>query len=258
MHVVGKDITRFHTVIWPAMLMAADLPLPDRVWGHGFVSLGGERFSKSAGVKLELADAIARFGPDAFRYYLLREIPFDGDGSFSWERFEAVYTSELANGLGNLASRTTAMIEKYCGGVVPKGPRGEVDAADLADLAVARTAVDGSRGFLLHEALEAVQRTVVRANQFIQDVKPWVLAKDPAKRVELEAALASLVRQLARQAVYLAPVMPGKAEALWTALGAPGTAGTTSLAAADRIEGEGWNVSKGEGLFPRPEPASNG
>ena len=253
-HVVGKDITRFHTVIWPAMLMAAGLPLPERVWGHGFISLGGERFSKSAGVKLELAEAVARFGPDAFRYYLLREIPFDGDGSFSWERFEAVYTAELANGIGNLASRTTAMVEKYCEGVVPAGAPGDVDAADSADYAAARAALDGSRGFLCHEALEAIVRTVGRANQCIQDSKPWVLAKDPANRPELERVLASLVRQLARQAVYLAPFMPEKAESLWRALGGPGTAAATPFADADRLDCTGWRVSKGEGLFPRPEP----
>jgi methionyl-tRNA synthetase len=255
-HVIGKDITRFHAVIWPAMLMAAGLPLPERVWAHGFISLGGERFSKSAGVKLELADTIDRFGPDAFRYFLLREVPFDGDGAFSWERFEAVYTAELANGLGNLASRTTAMIEKYCGGVVPAGARGAVDAADLADCAAARAAVDGSRGFLLHEAVEALGRTVDRANQLIQDTKPWVLAKDPAQRPELERVLATLARQLARQAVYLAPVMPGKAEALWQLLGGPGTAAGTTLAAADATDCAGWRVSKGEGLFPRPEPSA--
>ena len=102
LHIVGKDITRLHCVVWPAMLQAAELPIPERVWGHGFISFGGERFSKSAGVKIELADEIARFGPDAFRYFLMREVPFDGDGSYSVERFEAVYTAELANGLGNL------------------------------------------------------------------------------------------------------------------------------------------------------------
>ena len=252
-HVIGKDITRFHAVIWPAMLMSAGLPLPERVWAHGFISLGGERFSKSAGVKLELADAAARFGTDAFRYYLLRDIPFDGDGSFSWERFEAVYTAELANGIGNLVSRTTAMIEKYCDGVVPVGSRGDVDTADLADYADARRALDGSRGFLVHEALEAIVRTVGRANQFIQDTKPWVLAKDSAQRGELERVLSVLARQLARQAAYLAPFMPAKAEALWGALGGPGSAGTTKFVDADRIDCAGWRVTKGEGLFPRPE-----
>ena len=253
-HVVGKDITRFHAIIWPAMLMAAGLPLPEQVWAHGFISLGGERFSKSAGVKLELADAVARFGADAFRYYLLRDIPFDGDGAFSWERFEAVYTAELANGLGNLASRTTAMLEKYCDGVVPAGSRGPIDDADLADYAEARRALDGSRGYPIHEALEAIVRTIGRANQAIQDTKPWVLAKDPAQRPELERVLASLTRQLARQAVYLAPFMPGKAEALWTALGGPGTAAGTTFAAAEALDCTGWRVTKGEGLFPRPEP----
>src|SRR3712207_5072195 len=102
------------------MLHAAELELPERVWGHGFVNLGGERFSKSAGVKLDLAEAIDRYGPDAFRYYLLREIPWDDDGSFSWERFEERYTSELANELGNLLSRTVSMVEKYRGGTVPE------------------------------------------------------------------------------------------------------------------------------------------
>ncbi|WKW11270.1 methionine--tRNA ligase [Pseudogemmatithrix spongiicola] len=253
-HVVGKDITRFHTVIWPAMLMAAGLQLPARVWAHGFISLGGERFSKSAGVKLELREAADRFGADAFRYYLLRDIPFDGDGSFSWERFEAVYTSELANGLGNLASRTIAMVEKYCEGVVPAGRFGDTDRADLADLAAARSAVDGSRGYLLHEALDAIFRTVTRANLAIQESKPWVLAKDPAQRPELERVLAALMRQLARQAVYLAPVMPGKAQVLWEALGGPGSVHETTFEQAQLLDCAGWHVAKGDGLFPRPEP----
>ncbi len=253
-HVIGKDITRFHVVIWPAMLMSAGIPLPERVWAHGFISLGGERFSKSAGVKLELKDAVDRFGADAFRYYLLREIPFDGDGSFSWERFEAVYTAELANGLGNLASRTIAMIEKYCDGVVPAGEHVASDAADLADYAAARSALDGSRGFLIHEALEAIFRTVTRANLAIQESKPWVLAKDAAQRPELERVLAALARQLARQAVYLAPFMPGRAQALWEAVGGQGDVTRVRFDVADALDCHGWRVSKGEGLFPRPEP----
>ena len=253
-HVIGKDITRFHAVIWPAMLLAAGIPLPERVWAHGFVTLGGERFSKSAGVKLELSEAVDRFGADAFRYFLLREIPFDGDGSFSWERFEAVYTAELANGLGNLASRTIAMVEKYCGGTVPAGAPVSSDAADLADYAEARAALDGSRGFLIHEAVEAVFRTVVRANQAIQDAKPWVLAKDPAQRSELERVLSGLMRQLARQAIYLAPFMPTKAQALWEALGGPDSVHGIRFDQADTLDCGGWQVAKGEGLFPRPEP----
>ena len=257
-HVIGKDITRFHAVIWPAMLMAAGIALPERVWAHGFVTLGGERFSKSAGVKLELTDAVDRFGADAFRYYLLRDIPFDGDGSFSWERFEAVYTAELANGLGNLASRTIAMIEKYCDGVVPPGVFGAEDAADRADYAEARAALDGSRGYLVHEALAAIVRTVSRANLAIQEAKPWILAKDATKRMELERVLAALARQLARQAVYLAPFMPAKAQTLWDALGGPGDVSETLFEQADHLDCTGWHVAKGEGLFPRPEPPTPG
>ena len=253
LHVIGKDITRLHCVIWPAMLQSAELPLPERVWAHGFISFGGERFSKSAGVKVDLPSTIEHFGPDAFRYFLLREVPFDGDGSFSWERFEAVYTAELANGLGNLASRVIAMIEKYCDGIVPAAPPVSLDADDAADLADAQSAMDGSRGYLCHEALAAIARTTTRANAFIQQSQPWVLAKDPARRAELDSALAALARSLARQATYLAPFMPFKAEALWTQLGAPDSAGAMPLANAGTINAAGWRVTKGEGLFPRPE-----
>ncbi len=253
LHIVGKDITRLHCVVWPAMLQAAELALPERVWGHGFMNFEGQRFSKSAGVKLSLPDEIARFGPDAFRYFLMREVPFDGDGNYSIERFEAVYNSELANGLGNLASRVIAMIEKYRGGVVPEGPRGTLDTDDLTDLTAAQQALDGSRGYLLHEALDAIARTTSRANLFIQQSAPWTLAKDPAKSAELDAVLSALARSLARQAVMLSAFMPTKAESLWTQLGAPGTAGAARYDTLSTLSAADWKVSKGEGLFPRAE-----
>jgi len=253
LHVIGKDITRLHCVIWPAMLQSAELPLPERVWAHGFITFGGERFSKSEGVKIDLVETIARHGVDAFRYFLLREIPFDADGSFSLDRFDDRYASDLANGIGNLASRTIAMIEQYCGSVVPAAERGSLDAADAAGLAAARAAMDGSRGYLPHEALAALGRITDGANGFIQQTKPWALAKDPARRQELESALGALARSLARQAVYLAPFIPEKAEALWQQLGGPGTARGTLFAAADSIDAAGWRVVKGEALFPRKE-----
>ena len=251
LHVVGKDITRFHAIIWPAMLEAAQLPLPERVWGHGFVLLGGERFSKSAGVRLDLDEAIGKYGADAFRYFLLREVPFDADGSFSWERFEERYNADLANAWGNLASRAIAMVERYFDGVVPSGARTRVDDADAADLRDYHAAMDGSRGFLLHEALKAVWHSVVRGNEYVDRQAPWKLAKDPALRGDLETTLASLMRQLARQAVCLAPFMPEKAAALWTQLGAPGTVAEQRFAELESLDATGWRVKKGEALFPK-------
>jgi methionyl-tRNA synthetase len=251
LHVVGKDITRLHAVVWPAMLQAAELPLPERVWAHGFVLLGGERFSKSSGVSLDLDEAIDRYGNDALRYYLMREIPFDADGSFSWERFEERYNSELANALGNLASRTVAMVEKYFDGVVPAGSPNEVDAADALDYSAYHSAMDGSRGYLLNEALKSVWSTVSRGNEFVDRQAPWKLAKDPAKRAELAGVMASLIRQLARHAVHLAPFMPTKSQELWSSLGAPDRVEDARFADVPRLNPAGWRVAKGPPLFPK-------
>lgn len=253
LHVVGKDITRLHAVVWPAMLKAAELPLPERVWGHGFVTLGGERFSKSSGVKLELDDAVARFGADAFRYYLLREIPWDADGSFSWERFEERYTAELANDLGNLASRSLAMVGKYRGATVPAAGRTELDDTAAAAVEAYGRAMDAC---LLHEGAAAAFRLVSAANAFVGQREPWKAAKDPARAEELDATLASLVRALAVSAVLLSPFMPGKTAELWRRLGGPEMPGLDGLVGLDPA---GWTVLPGgDVLFPRPELAAAG
>jgi methionyl-tRNA synthetase len=234
------------------MLMAAGLAVPKRIWVHGFVLVGGTRVSKSAGGNLDLRDAIGRYGADAFRYFLLREVPFDGDGNFSWERFEERYNADLANAFGNLASRTISMVERYCGGVVPKGDRNEIDKADGEDLE-AYHASFGPKGFLLHDALRAVWQTVSRANEYVDHQAPWKLSKDPANRAALESTLASLVRQLARQAVYLWPFMPGKSEELWKSLGAPSSPGEIKFPGLERLDPTGWKVKKGPSLFPKAE-----
>lgn len=261
LHVIGKDITRFHCLIWPAMLWAAELPLPERVWAHGFVQLGGERFSKSAGVKLELSEAVERYGSDAFRYFLLREVPFDADGNFSWERFEERYTSDLANGFGNLASRTIAMIQKYCDSIVPRLDWAAVNAAAPWLASEQREYRNAMDALLLHEALAAAWRIVARANEYVDRQAPWKLAKDPARTQELHETLAVLAWTLSHLALMLAPFMPTKAQELWRQLGGPGNVDERHwLGAGDSgappLDPSGWRVEKGLALFPREIPAA--
>ena len=251
---VGKDITRFHTVIWPAMLAAAGIPLPDQVWGHGFIYLGGERFSKSAGVKLELGEAIDRFGADPFRFYLVREVPWESDGNFSWERFAELYNAELANGLGNLASRVLAMIEKYRGGVAPAGSLASLEESGARAAAVYAERMDALD---LKGGIEAALGLVTDANLAITHAAPWALAKDPAKAGELDQVLGGLARSLVRLALMFAPVMPATAQELWIALGQTGPVGAAGWARALAPEVAGARVSKPEGLFPRPEQEPN-
>jgi methionyl-tRNA synthetase len=244
-HFVGKDITRFHCIIWPAILESAGVALPQHVWAHGFVTAGGDKMSKSAGVRIELADAVERHGPDALRYYLLRDVPFNGDGEFTWERFDAVYVADLANAFGNLASRTIAMVDRYCGGIVPAG------ATPLGDYTRYHHVMGGESGYLPHEALRVVWQSVAGANEYVDRKAPWKLAKDPAQRAELEQTLATLIRELAWQAVHLAPFMPDKAEALWRQLGGPGSVHEQRFACLGELDVTGWQVNKTEPLFPK-------
>jgi methionyl-tRNA synthetase len=249
LHIIGKDITRFHTIIWPAMLQAAELPLPEHVWSHGFVLLGGERFSKSAGVRLDVNEAIDRYGPDAFRYFLLREVPFDTDGSFSWERFDQVYASELANTWGNLASRTTAMVEKYFEGIVPPAMQTEVDRADALTLGEYQQAMDD---LLLHDGLHWAMECAKRGNEYIQTMQPWALAKSPETRTALETTLGTLVRSIARQTVMLQPFMPAKAAEMWKQIGGSGRVEDQRFDSLMQLDANGWRVQKGDPLFPKP------
>ncbi|MGH7443268.1 MAG: methionine--tRNA ligase [Longimicrobiales bacterium] len=245
-HVIGKDITRFHSVYWPAMLMSADIALPRAVWAHGFVTFGGGKLSKSEGVQVELADAIERHGADAFRYYLLRDVPWNGDGEFSWERFDARYNAELADDIGNLASRTTSMILRYRGGIVPARADAALDAAIAAALVRYRGAMDGH---LLHHGIQAALELASAANGFVETQAPWALAKDEARAAELDATLAALARTLAALATLLYPFMPEKAAALAQSLSLEAPPALDEVAALDP---GGLRVVKGPILFPKP------
>jgi methionyl-tRNA synthetase len=252
LHVIGKDITRFHSIIWPAMLMAAGLELPRHVWAHGFVLFGGDRFSKSAGVRLDLGEAIERYGADAFRYFLLREVPFDGDGTFSWERYEERYNSDLANAWGNLASRTISMVERYRARTVPALPRDATTAGAEQDLDGYHASLVGPE-LLPHEALQSVWEMIGNGNEYVDRRAPWKLAKDASLNAELDETLWSLVRQLARQCIYLAPFMPKKADELWGQLGAPGSVHDQRFEAVRSLDPAGWRVTKGAPLFPKDQ-----
>jgi methionyl-tRNA synthetase len=259
LHVIGKDITRFHCVIWPAMLQAAGLELPERVFAHGFVQLGGERFSKSAGVRLDLGEAVDRHGADALRYFLLREVPFDADGNFSWERFEDRYTADLANAFGNLASRTIAMIERYRGGIVPRASaQAMLHAAEWMTPHVAAYEL-AMRHQLLHDALSAAWRMVAWANEYVDRQAPWKMAKDPERAGELDTTLAVLAQVLAWLAIMVSPVMPAKARELWEQLGAPRALSdfvwpSGSDAILPSCDVAAWHVHKGPPLFPKDAP----
>jgi methionyl-tRNA synthetase len=254
LHVIGKDITRHHCIVWPAMLEAAGLPLPQSVWAHGFIGLGGERFSKSAGVKVDLGEAVDRFGPDAFRYFLLREVPFDADGNFSWGRFEERYTSELADAFGNLASRVLAMLDRYRGGVVP--PASDATPLDrFGDETLVRYAA-AMDALLLHRGAAAAWDLVAEANAFVERQAPWVLAKR-GDDAALDSTLAALARALLRLAVLAAPFMPASADALSAALGQGERLllrGAWERALAPALAGA--QTRRIPPLFPKPERPS--
>ena len=245
-HVIGKDITRFHCIYWPAMLMSAGLELPRRVWAHGFLTFEGRRFSKSAGVWLELSDAIDRHGPDALRYYLLREVPWNGDGDFSLARFDERYTADLANDLGNLVNRTLSMVERYRGGAVPRGARTALDDQAAAIVVRYREAMDAS---LLHVGAATALELAARANAFVVERAPWQQARE-GRDAELDATLASLCRVLATLSTLLEPFLP------FTMASLAGRLGLERVPMLDELPGldlAGRTVRRGEVLFPRQE-----
>jgi methionyl-tRNA synthetase len=249
-HIIGPDIVRFHAALWPAMLHAAGLEPPRGVWCHGWVNLQGARFSKSAGVRYTLREAIDRHGPDALRYFLLAEVPWDGDGNFSLERFDARYVADLADGYGNLVSRVLAMIARYRDSVIPEGAPTALDATAREAWDRYATAMDQH---LLHEGAAAVIRLVAEANGFIERSAPWALAKanDAAR---LDPTLASLARCVAQVTLMLTPFIPGKAGQVWTALGHE--SGDVSIVTGEMPSVSGARVAPVPPLFPKPRAAA--
>jgi methionyl-tRNA synthetase len=250
LHVVGKGITRFHCVIWPAMLLSAELALPREVWAHGYVQWEGTKMSKTSGTAVTLDEAIERHGPDALRYFLLREVGFEADGNFTWERFDERYTADLADGLGNLASRSLAMLMKYRAGVVPSSATpttlDQEGQEALASYTQAMDALD------LREGAEAAWGLVSAANLFVQQTAPWTLAK-AGRELELDEALAALARALSRLAVMTSPFIPRKAQTLWEMLGFDGEAvAIASWSAALEPRVGGRRIAGPEALFPKP------
>ena len=259
-HIVGKDILRFHAVIWPAMLMAAGLEVPRGVFAHGWLLVGGEKMSKSKLTGIAPTEITDVFGSDAYRFYFLSAIAFGQDGSFSWEDLSARYQAELANGFGNLASRTTAMIERYFEGIVP--PAGTytdsdlhiqktvADAAAHADAAIERFRID--------EAIHGIWTIVDALNLYITENEPWALAKDDAQRERLSTVLYTAAEGLRALAVLLSPVMPESTEKLWVALGAAASLGRLHDqpirdAGAWGVLKPGTSVNGLAPLFPRVE-----
>lgn len=267
-HLVGKDILRFHAVIWPAMLMAAGVPLPRKVFGHGWLLVGGEKMSKTKLTGIAPAQITDHFGSDAYRYYFMRAIPFGQDGSFSWEDLSARYTSELANDYGNLASRVAAMVGKYFEGVLPEatdhGPAEQV----IADALAKATATADER---IGEALDfqgginAIFDFIKLVNGYLTEQEPWKVAKDtsPAGQARLATILYTAAESLRAVAVLLNAVMPKSSAALWDSLGAEASLGALAL---QKVQDTGrWGqlpagsiVTKGAVLFPRLEERTEG
>jgi methionyl-tRNA synthetase len=230
LHVIGKDITRFHCIIWPAMLLSAGVELPKSVLGHGFVSFKGEKMSKSLGNIVRPLDVVDKFGADPLRYYLLKEVPLDKDGDFTWELFIERYNADLANDLGNLVSRSLAMVGRYLDGAVPSPSADQLDSG-LGGLfnEVLSEYTARMESYDIHIATQAIWKLIRQANKFIEEKTPWVLAKDPARRGELEQVLGTLLEVIRVTAVLLVPIVPSKAQAIWENLRLKGRAADVRL-----------------------------
>ena len=252
-HFVGKEIVRFHSIIWPAMLMSMDMPLPKHVYGHGWLVMDGGKMSKSKGNVVDPYVLAEKFGVDALRFFLLRTFPFGSDGNFSNELLIQTINMDLANDLGNLVSRTTAMVEKYFGGTLPTERENSDADCDLKTMAsTLRDRYEAEmEHFQFQNALEQVFKTIQRANKYIDENAPWTLAKDPANRARLATVMYNLLETIRICAVLLTPFIPDSAEKIFDQIGACPCCRTWEKANVWGSLRPDVTVHKGEALFPR-------
>ena len=252
-HFVGKEIVRFHSIIWPAMLMSMEMPLPKHVYGHGWLVMDGGKMSKSKGNVVDPYVLAEKFGVDALRFFLLRTFPFGSDGNFSNELLIQTINMDLANDLGNLVSRTTAMVEKYFGGTLPTERESSDADCDLKTMAsTLRDRYETEmEHFQFQNALEQVFKTIQRANKYIDENAPWTLAKDPANRARLATVMYNLLETIRICAVLLTPFIPDSAEKIFDQIGACPCCRTWEKANVWGSLRPDVTVHKGEALFPR-------
>ncbi len=252
-HFVGKEIVRFHSIIWPAMLMSMEMPLPKHVYGHGWLVMDGGKMSKSKGNVVDPYVLAEKFGVDALRFFLLRTFPFGSDGNFSNELLIQTINMDLANDLGNLVSRTTAMVEKYFGGTLPTERENSDTDDDLKQMAsTLRDRYETEmEHFQFQNALEQVFKTIQRANKYIDENAPWTLAKDPANRARLATVMYNLLETVRICAVLLTPFIPDSAEKIFDQIGACPCCRTWEKANVWGSLRPDVTVHKGEALFPR-------
>ena len=256
-HIVGKEIVRFHSIIWPAMLMSMEMPLPKKVYGHGWLVIDGGKMSKSKGNVVDPYLLADMFGVDALRFFLLRTFPFGSDGNFSNELLISTINTDLANDLGNLVSRTTAMVEKYFGGTLPV----EREADALDDELVSMIKTTGAKyaaqmdAFQLHLALEEAFKLIQRANKYIDESTPWVLARDESKRARLATVMYNLLEALRVSLIMLKPFIPASCEKAFAQIGADENSTAWENVCVYGALPATVSVHKGETLFPRIDMA---